>query len=147
MKKENYHRTITVNASPEEAMKKISQVNRWWKKDFSGSAEKMNDTFTIPFDPEGKAFVNFRVSALEPGKKVVWHVTDCYLPWFNDKKEWNQTEVVFDISTENNKTRVGFTHVGLVPGVECYDACEKGWDGHVTMSLVKWMNEGEGQPA
>jgi hypothetical protein len=43
MTSKNYHRTITVNASAEEAMKKISQVNLWWKKDFSGSAEKLND--------------------------------------------------------------------------------------------------------
>ena len=49
MTSKNYHRTITVNASVEEAMKKISQVNLWWKKDFSGSAEKLNDKFTVPF--------------------------------------------------------------------------------------------------
>lgn len=91
MGKRNYHRTIIVNASPEEAMKKISKVNLWWKKAFSGSAEKLNDKFTVPFDKEGIAFVNFRVSELQPEKKVVWKVTDCYLPWFNDKKEWNNT--------------------------------------------------------
>ncbi|HEX4851903.1 MAG TPA: SRPBCC domain-containing protein [Puia sp.] len=147
MENKNYHRTITVNASPEEAMKKISQINLWWKKDFSGSAEKLHDDFVVPFGIEGESFVNFRVSELKPGKKVVWKVTDCFLPWFNDKKEWNDTEVVFEISSENNKTKIDFTHIGLVPGIECYDACEKGWDGHVKTSLVKLMNEGVGEPA
>ena len=33
-----------------------------------------------------------------PGKKVVWHVLDCYLHWLKDKTEWKDTDVVFDIS-------------------------------------------------
>lgn len=146
MKNKNYHRTITVNASPGEAMKKISEVHLWWKKDFSGRAEKLNNKFTVPFDKEGIAFVNFRVSELQPEEKVVWKVTDCYLPWFNDKKEWNNTEVTFEISSVNDQTQIDFIHIGLVPGIECYEVCEKGWDGHVTNSLVKFMNEGVGLP-
>ena len=141
MKSKNYHRTITVNASAEEAMKKISQVNLWWKKDFSGSAEKLNDKFTVPFGEP--SFVDFVVSEFVPDKKVVWKVTDCYLPWFQDKKEWNNTEVVFELSEENGKTKIDFTHIGLVPEVECYDVCEKGWNGHITESLVKFINEGK----
>lgn len=145
MEKNNYHRTFTVNASPAEAMKKISQIDLWWIKKFSGNAEKLNDVFTVPFNAEG-AFVNFRVSELEPDRKAVWEVTDCYLPWFNDKKEWNNTKVVFEVSSENNLTTIDFTHVGLVPDVECYTICEKGWDGHLKVSLAKLINEGLGQP-
>src|SRR5215475_6411138 len=119
MENKNYHRAIMVNASPDEAIKKISQLNFWWKKDFSGSAEKLNDKFVVPFGEN--SFVDFVVSEMVPGKKVVWKVTDCYLPWFNDKKEWNNTEVVFEISSENNKTNIDFTHFGLIPGIECYN--------------------------
>jgi hypothetical protein len=148
MEKKNYHRTITVNASPEEAMKKISQVNHWWKHDFSGSAEKLNDKFTVPFGELNgeKSFVDFVVSEIVPTKKAVWKVTDCNLPWFKDKTEWNNTEVVFEISSDNGKCKIDFTHIGLVPGVECYEACEKGWDGHVTNSLVSFINDGKGMP-
>jgi Activator of Hsp90 ATPase homolog 1-like protein len=141
--KRDYHRTITANASAEEAMKKISQINFWWKKDFSGSAEQLNDTFTVPFSEP--SFVDFVVSEFVPGKKVVWKVTDCYLPWFQDKKEWNNTEVVFELSEENDNTKIDFTHVGLVPEVECYDVCEKGWNGHIN-TLMKFINEGKGLP-
>lgn len=49
MKDKNYHRTIMVSVRVDKAMKKISEVNHWWKKDFSGSAEKLNDKFTVPF--------------------------------------------------------------------------------------------------
>jgi hypothetical protein len=148
MESKNYHRTITVNASSAEAMKKISQVDKWWKHDFSGNAGKLNDTFQVPFgDLNGeRSFVDFVVSEFEPNRKMVWKVTDCNLPWFKDKKEWNNTEVVFEISSDTNKTKIDFTHIGLVPGIECYDACEKGWDGHVTNSLLSFINEGKGNP-
>jgi hypothetical protein len=141
MTNKNYHRTITVNASAEEAMKKISQIDLWWRKDFSDRAEKLHDTFTVPFG--APSFVDFVISEMIPNKKVVWSVTDCYLPWFNDKKEWNNTEVVFEFSEDSDKTTIDFTHVGLVPEVECYEVCEKGWDGHITESLVKFINEGK----
>jgi hypothetical protein len=148
MENKNYHRTITVNASADEAMKKITQVNLWWKTDFYGSAKKLNDKFKIPFGELNgeKSFVDFVVSEFVPNKKVVWKVTNCNLPWFKDKKEWNNTEIVFEISSENGKSKIDFTHIGLVPGIECYDVCEKGWNGHVTNSLVNFINTGKGMP-
>ena len=105
----------------------------------------MNDKFTVPFgELNGEiAFVDFMISELVPNKKVTWKVLDCNLPWFKDKKEWNNTEVVFILSEENGKTTIDFTHIGLVPEVDCYEACEKGWDGHITRDLVKFMNEGK----
>lgn len=143
MEKKDFHRTITVNASPQQAMKKISQVNLWWAKNLTGNAEKLNDKFSVHF---GDTFVDFQIIELIPGKKVVWKVTDCNLHWIKAKKEWNNTEVVFEISPENNKSKIDFTHVGLVPGVECFEDCEVGWNGHITESLTNFINEGKGMP-
>ncbi len=134
---------VTVSASAEEAMKKISQVNRWWAKKFTGKAEMLNDKFSVHF---GETFVDFQISELIPNQKVAWKVTDCNLHWINNKKEWKDTEVVFEISEKKKLTQIDFTHVGLVPGVECYNDCEAGWDGHVTGSLVKLITEGKGVP-
>ena len=36
--------------------------------------------------------------------------------------------------------------IGLVPDIECYNVCEEGWNGHITISLVKFINEGKGMP-
>ena len=143
MEKRDFHRTIIVNASAEEIMKKISQVNLWWAKNFSGTAENLNDKFSVRF---GETFVDFLISELVSNKKVVWKVTDCNLHWIKAKKEWNNTEVVFEISSENIKSKIDFTHVGLVPGAECYNDCEVRWNGHVTISLASFINEGKGQP-
>jgi hypothetical protein len=139
----NFQRTIEVHASAAEAFKKISQVNRWWAKNFSGSAEKQNDKFTVRF---GDTFVDFVIIEAIADKKVVWRVTDCNLHWIKAKKEWNNTEVVFDISSQKNKSIILFTHVGLVPGVECYDDCEAGWNSHLRESLADFINKGEGKP-
>jgi hypothetical protein len=143
MANKNFHRSITVNESAEEVMKKISQVNKWWAKKTKGKTEKLNDKFTVDF---GETFVDFQISELIPNKKVVWKVTDCNLHWINNKKEWNNTEVLFEISEKKNLTQIDFTHFGLVPGLECYKDCEIGWTEHITNSLVKFINEGKGMP-
>lgn len=143
MELKNYHRTITVKASPEEAMKKISRVNLWWAKKMEGKSENLNDKFRVDF---GETFVDFQITELIPNKKIVWKVTDCNLHWIKAKKEWNNTEVVFEISQNKNSTQIDFTHIGLVPGVECYNDCEAGWSGFVTGSLVKFINDGKGEP-
>jgi hypothetical protein len=143
MKNKDFHTTIKVNVSATEAIKKIARVNKWWAKKVKGKTEKPNDTFTVDF---GETFVDFRISELVPGKKVVWKVTDCNLHWIDNKKEWNGTEVVFELSEKKNATQIDFTHIGLVPTAECYESCEPGWTEHITISLVKFMNEGKGMP-
>ena len=64
-----------------------------------------------------------------PDTKVVWQVTDCKINWFEkDKTEWTNTKMVFEIVTKGNKTVLQFTHVGLFPGKECYENCQRRWD-------------------
>ena len=105
----------------------------------------MNDVFTLDF---GKtSFVTFKLIEVVPDKKVVWLVTDCNLDFLKDKTEWTGTKVIWEISPENNSTKIKMTHVGIVPEVECYDSCVKGWDHYVKESLFKLLTEGKGLPA
>ena len=76
MEKKNFRRTMTVEAPPKIVMKRISQVNRWWAKNFTGKAVKPDDEFSVRF---GDTFVDFKISEFIPEKKVVWTVTDCNL--------------------------------------------------------------------
>jgi hypothetical protein len=144
MKNQDFNCSITANVSAEEAMEAISQVSVWWAKNFTGSAEKLNDEFTVTF---GDTFVSFKVTELVPEAKVVWTATDCYLPWLNDKTEWTGTKVIFELSTENGETTIHFTHQGLLPEVECYDMCVKGWTQYIPGSLLALLKEGVGQPS
>lgn len=143
MANKNFHTIIKVNASAEETLKKVNKINKWWAKKVKGKSEKLNDKFTVDF---GTTWVDFQITELVPNKKVVWKVVDCNLEWIKNKKEWNGTDVVFEISEKKNSTQLDFTHIGLVPEAECYEECEAGWTEHVTVSLVKFINEGKGMP-
>ena len=143
MNNENFQRTLDIAAPSAEVFKRISQVDRWWAKDFKGKAEKLGDAFSVHF---GDTYVDFQVSEFVPNKRVVWKVTDCNLHWISNKKEWNNTEIVFEVPDEGPLTRLRFTHVGLVPSVECYSDCEVGWNQHVAVSLAQLIQQGAGQP-
>jgi hypothetical protein len=143
MKKQDYTASILVKAPANKAFKSINDVAAWWTENIEGSSEKLNDVFTIHF---GEAFVTMKIVESVSDKKVVWIVTDCYLHWLADKKEWKDTRIVFEISAEGDSTRIQFTHVGLVPQAECYDNCVKGWDQYIKDSLVKLINVGDGLP-
>jgi hypothetical protein len=143
MTTQDYHRSITLSVTPKQAMEKIGRVSEWWAKNYEGMSQKLGDEFTVRF---GDTFVNFKITEVIPEKKVVWHVTDCNLHWINQKKEWNGTEVVFELTPEMGSTRIDFTHFGLVPGVECYKDCETGWDEHFKHSLFQYLTEGKGRP-
>jgi len=143
MENKNYSATIEVAQSPEEAFSS-NKVTKWWSDNLEGHAENLNDEFIIDWS-DGN-FVAFKIIESVPGKKVKWLVTDSNLNWLADKKEWSNTEMDFTISPADGKTRISFTHIGLVPGVECYEMCVKGWDQFFKGSLYELITTGKGQP-
>ncbi len=145
MKNENYNCSITANTSAHQAFESINHVNEWWVKNIEGKSENQNDVFTVRFSDE--VFVTFKITESIPDKKIAWHVTDCYLPWLKDKTEWNDTDMVFEIVPENNATKINLTHIGLVPEVECYESCVKGWEQYFKGSFLQLINTGIGQPS
>ena len=71
-----------------------------------------------------------------PGKKVVWLVTDAKLSFVDKTDEWNGTQICFDISKEGDKTKIVFTHIGLVPEFQCYHSCAPAWTQYIQERLV-----------
>jgi hypothetical protein len=142
MEKNDFSSSISANINATEAIKKISNVPGWWGITFTGSAEKQNDEFIVKMG--GESFFNFTVIELIPGKKVVWLVTDCNMPWYTDKKEWANTRLIFDLAEDNGVTTLKFTHEGLTPDVECYKDCEPGWTHWIKTSLFSYFTTGEG---
>ena len=142
MEKKNFQSSITAGIDANETTKRISKVPEWWGITFSGNSEKQNDKFVIKMG--GDSFFNFTITELIPGKKVVWLVTDCYMPWYANKKEWTNTKLVFDLSENNGGTAVNFTHDGLTPDVECYKDCEPGWTHWIQTSLFSYLTKGKG---
>ena len=143
MKQEDYHCSILADVSPKEAFDNINHVSAWWTENIEGRSEKLNDIFTVHF---GETFVTFKIIETAPYKKITWFVTDCNLHWLKDKKEWNNTKISWEISAENSSTKIDMTHIGLVPGIECYNDCEKGWDHYILDSLFKLITTHKGIP-
>lgn len=147
----DYHAQILVNISAKEAFKHIANVPAWWATNFEGSAQRLHDVFTVSF---GETFVRFSISELVPDQKIVWKVEDCHLHWLKDKKEWNGTEIVWEVASGDlsadersagaRSTRIDMTHVGLNPGVECFENCEQGWNHYIKASLFNLITAGHG---
>ena len=139
---QDFTSSISAKISVEEAIKMISNVPAWWGVTYSGSSEKENDKFVVKMG--GESFFDFTVEELIPGKRVVWLVTDCYMPWYMDKKEWTNTRLIFDLSENNDVTNLTFIHEGLTPDVECYKDCEPGWTHWIKTSLFSYFTTGKG---
>lgn len=141
MKNTDYHKTISAKITPEEAFTYITDVSHWWTSHFKGKTSRLNDTFNLTF---GENTFSFKVIESIPGEKLVWLVTDCNMPWLTDKKEWKGTNLVWNIAKKTDKTTITFTHIGLVPEVECYDICNIGWNNYIGKSLPSLIETGKG---
>ncbi|MDB5286315.1 MAG: hypothetical protein JWR05_1264 [Mucilaginibacter sp.] len=143
MEKQDYSLSITVDASAQEIFNKINNVAAWWSTNFEGKSEKVNDVFTVRF---GETSITIKIVELISNQKILWLVTDCYKHWLKDKKEWVDTQISWEISAIGDKTQIYFTHIGLVPGLECYNGCEDAWTYYLKESLYKLFTEGQGIP-
>ncbi|KAA8484072.1 activator of Hsp90 ATPase-like protein [Arcticibacter tournemirensis] len=139
MKNQNFNTTIVVDQTPEEVFNVILDVRAWWSglfnESFEGSSGKLGDEFTFRAG-EGMHYTKQKLVELVPDKKVVWLVTESNLSFTNTTDEWTSTKISFDISREDNKTKISFTHAGLVPEFECYEACAPAWTRYIHERLV-----------
>ena len=76
----------------------------------------------------------------------MWHVVDNFFAFTEDKTEWKDTEVRFEIARRGDKTALIFTHLGLVPDYECFDVCSNAWSFYVNTSLRGLIRTGQGLP-
>lgn len=143
---ENQNLTITISAGsdPMKAFEAINNVRGWWTENLEGSTENLGDEFVVRFGDVH--YSKQKLVEMVPGKKVVWLVTDSRLNFIKQQDEWTDTKVSFDIADHGGKTEITFTHVGLVPSVECYDGCSGAWQQFVGGSLAKLVTEGKGEP-
>ena len=143
MANQNFTTTFTVDQTPEAVFAAINNVRGWWSGDIEGSTDKLGDEWTYRY-PDSH-YSKQTITEFIPGKKVVWHVVEGYLNFVQDKAEWKDTEITFDIAQKGDQTEVRFTHVGLVTEYECFDLCSNAWGFYINGSLRSLITNGQGQ--
>ena len=145
MKTSDFTTTIIVDQTPEEVFNAINNVRGWWSENIEGSTDQLNSEFDYHYKDVHRAKI--KIVELIPSQKVVWLVMDNYFSFIKDKFEWKGTKIVFEIYRQGNKTRLSFTHEGLVPQYECYEICYEAWTQFIHDSLQKLITTGKGLPS
>jgi Activator of Hsp90 ATPase homolog 1-like protein len=135
MKKRYISTRFTVSQTPREVFAAINDVSAWWTGKITGSAMKLGDEFTYRYGDMHTS--KQRVTTFLPGKKIVWLVVSAKLNFVANKKEWNGTEITFDIAKKGDKTELRFTHVGLDSDQECFEDCSSAWGTLIKGNLKK----------
>ncbi len=143
MKDQNFSASILVDETPEKVFSAINNIWAWWSEDVDGSTDKLGQEFIYR---DKHLWCKMKITDLIPDKKIVWHVLESEMDNFEREKEWNDTKLIFEITTKDDKTQIHFTHFGLVPDLGCYSVCSKAWSFYVKSSLQKLIMTGRGEP-
>lgn len=144
MENQSFTAAISVDQTPQEAFKAVTNVRGWWSENIEGSTDKLNDVFF--YSMKDLHHCTIKVTEVIPNEKVEWLVLDNYFNFTFDQTEWKNTKISFEITKQHDKTQIKFTHVGLVPGHECYDVCFDAWTDYITGSLHDLITAGKGHP-
>ena len=135
----NFTLTLVTEQSPEDVFRAIRNVRDWWSgyysEEIQGNTETLNDEFSFRA-ADGAHFSKQKLVEVIPNKKIVWLITESKFTYIEDQDEWTDTKVIFEISRNDGKTQLVFTHEGLTPEVECYDACASGWTQYLQNKLL-----------
>ena len=144
--------TFAVYQTPEQVFTAINDVRGWWagppaptEPQIEGRTDVLGAEFT--YDVPDVHHVKFRITELVPNTRVAWLALDSELTFIQDRQEWDGTTVTFDISEQDGRTQVVFTHVGLVPEHECYEICDDAWSSYILGNLRRFIETGSKDPA
>jgi hypothetical protein len=131
-----------VGQTSKEVFNAINNVREWWSDNIEGDTEKLNDEFNYHYQDVHTC--KMKLVEVVPDQRVVWLVLENYFNFTKDSSEWTGTRIVFDISKQADKTKLTFTHEGLVPEYECFDICKTAWTDYINGSLYGLITTGEG---
>ncbi|MFN8414726.1 MAG: SRPBCC domain-containing protein [Cytophagaceae bacterium] len=139
----DFTKSFLVNLSAPEVFHQVIDARAWWSglfdEEFTGSSNQLNKEFEFRAG-DGLHYTKQKLVEVIPNQKVVWLVTESNLSFLQHPEEWVGTKLIFDIVEEKGKIKVTFTHQGLHPKVECYDACAPAWTQYLEQKLLPLLN-------
>jgi hypothetical protein len=145
MSDQNYTTTFIVDQTPSDVFAAINNVRTWWTGEpgVEGSTDKLGDEFTYRYGDVHRS--THKITELVKDKKIVWHTLEAQLNFVPNKTEWKGTDIVFEIARKGDQTELRFTHVGLVPAIQCYGDCSGAWGFYINDSLHSLITTGKVQ--
>jgi Activator of Hsp90 ATPase homolog 1-like protein len=144
MADKNFTTSITVDKDISSTFNSIKNFRGWWSQDIEGNTDRLNDTFFYHY--KDVHLSKIKLIEMVADKKLVYQVIANQFNFTKDKTEWVNTKLIFDLTTEGDKTKVVFTHEGLVPEYECYNVCHDAWTSYIHGSLKNFIETGKGKP-
>jgi len=141
----DYSTAFVVDEGPDEVFGAVLDVRGWWTDDIEGATEQVGDVFV--FRHTDVHYSKILVTEVVPGRRVTWLVLDTELSFVEDTTEWIGTSITFEVTPTEAGTEVRFTHHGLVPEDECYDACSTAWGFYLMYTMRSLIVTGAGMPA
>lgn len=126
----NFSYSFLSTKSIESIFPLLLDVRSWWSgvynESITGKSEKVGDEFRFVAGG-GVHDTTQKLIEVRVNKKVLWKVTASNLSFLEEPEEWKDTQFGFELSGSGDKTKITFTHEGLIPEIECFDDCSAGW--------------------
>ena len=132
------HKVGVTSSTPDEvyaALTTLDGLSGWWTENTDGGTA-VGDVVHFRFQPGD---IDMTVGELDPGRHVLWQVTD-------GPREWIGTTVNWELRPDGEGTTVLFTHHGWREPVEFMHHCSTKWAVFL-LSLKSLIETGKGAPA
>lgn len=140
----SYTTTIIVDKDISTVFNAIKNFSAWWSEEIEGKTDIVGETFFYHY--KDVHLCKIKLIEMIADKKLVYQVIDNEFNFTKDKTEWINTQLIFDLSIVNGKTKMVFTHEGLIPAYECYNVCNDAWTSYIQGSLKNLIETGTGKP-
>jgi Activator of Hsp90 ATPase homolog 1-like protein len=130
MANQPFQYSFSSSKNSNEVFTHLINPKNWWVglfgESIEGKSKDINDEFSFRAG-DGLHYSNQKLIELVTNTKIVWQVTESNLSFLKKTNEWAGTKICFDIDQMAGKTKITFTHEGLIPHFECYNECSSAW--------------------
>lgn len=113
----------------------VSGLSAWWTEDTAGDPAVGGE---LAFTFNGNTLCKTKVLESSSPTRLVWEVTEGH-------PDWVGTQMTFDLSDNEGKTRLAFAHTGWAKQDDFYAQCNFSW-GRYMVSLRDLCEKGKGDP-
>jgi uncharacterized protein YndB with AHSA1/START domain len=131
---------LTLAVTPARVYKALTEpeeIGHWWTNDLNARPE-VGTVAEFRFGEWGERVLRFEVAELDQNKKVSWICR-------RGPAHWTGTSVTWQLTPDQNGTRVVFTHDGFARMDEPYEQTRGNWM-YFLESLQAYLEKGKGTP-